>query len=126
MRVGRGYRRFLYDFLQVLTGEMPFRRIHAATLAFFVVLQGRRPEKPKDALAIGFSNSLWGFIQRCWDGDMKLRPKVGEVAMHLGEAAAKWGRLMPPHGQPGDVAPDLGEEWSGSMRHGESETLVPP
>jgi len=60
------------------------------------VLHGVRPDKPDNASAIGLSDSLWEITQRCWDGKMASRPKVGEVVTHLMEAATSWGELMPP------------------------------
>jgi len=63
-----------------------------------------RPAKPENASAIGLSDSLWDLTQRCWDGEVELRPKVGEVMAHLGEAAAGWDGLMPPFGQVESVA----------------------
>ena len=91
--------------LQVLTGETPFHDVPPSALGYFVV-RGRRPDKPENAIAIGVSDSLWGFTQRCWDGEIELRPEVGEVVMCLEEAAASWDGLMPPCPQAGDVAPD--------------------
>ena len=58
------------------------------------VVQGVRPTKPENASAIGFSDSLWSFVQRCWDGEMKLRPKIAEVVSQLGRAAADWGVVL--------------------------------
>jgi len=72
----------------VLTGEIPFRGVQQSALGYAVV-HGKRPNKPENASAIGFSDSLWDFAQRCWDGRMELRPRVGEVVMHLKEAAAR-------------------------------------
>jgi len=63
------------------------------------VLLGMRPTKPEDSSAIGLSDSLWAFAQRCWDGKAESRPRAGEVVAHLGEAAANWNYLMPPSGQ---------------------------
>ena len=80
---------------QVLTGDEPFRGLRETEMVFNVV-EGKRPTKPKNASAIGFSDSLWSFIQRCWDGDMNVRPKVAEVVAHLEEAVANWDGLMPP------------------------------
>ena len=67
---------FFYS-VQVLTGEIPFRDVQQTELGLSVV-QGLRPAKPGNALAIRFSDPLWGFVQRCWDGNVKLRPKVAE------------------------------------------------
>jgi len=115
--------RFDMCFLQVLTGETPFRGIRQSALAFHV-FRGKRPDKPDTAEAIGFSDSLWDFTQRCWDGDMKSRPEVREVVTHLKEAAADWDGLMPPHVQSKDVS-DF-EEMSDSKEHSESNLLVLP
>ena len=87
--------RFFYS-VQVLTGEIPFRGVQQTELGLSVV-QGLRPAKPGNAIAIRFSDPLWGFVQRCWDGDMKLRPKVAEVVTHLEKAAVNWDGPMPQH-----------------------------
>ena len=82
-------------FLQVLTGQTPFDGVQSSALGYHL-LQGVRPAKPYNASAIGFSDSLWEITQRCWDGKIGLRPKVGEVVTHLNEVAVSWGKLMPP------------------------------
>jgi len=64
-----------------------------------------RPSKPENASIIGFSDSLWDFTQRCWDGKVESRPKVGEVVVHLRQVASNWDRLMPPHVQAEGIAP---------------------
>jgi len=107
--VGTGH--FYAYHLQVLTGESPFCGVPQPALALFV-LRGRRPAKPVNAPAIGFSDSLWDFTQRCWDGKMGLRPKVGELVSHLGEAATGWHGLMPPRSPVEGVA-SVPEEMSG-------------
>jgi len=89
------------------------------------VLRGKRPEKPENALAIGFSDSLWGFTQRCWDGKMESRPKVGEVVTHLGEAAADWVGLMPPCAHAENFA-SCSEEETSDSEFGEFEVLSLP
>ena len=81
--------------VQVLTGEIPFRGVGQYEVVCSVVHDKKRPGKPENASAIGFSDSLWDFTQRCWDGDMRLRPEVEEVVTHLKEVAAKWDGLMP-------------------------------
>jgi len=91
---------------QVLTGEIPFRGVQLGELICSVVRDKRWPDKPKDASAIGFSDPLWSFVQRCWDGDAKLRPDVGEVVTHVWEAAVRWDGLMPPCAQAENVTPD--------------------
>jgi len=118
----RGCPSFTYIF-QVLTGKRPFRGVRMGELSFNVVM-GVRPTKPENASAIGFSDLLWGFIQRCWDGDLKLRPKVGEVVTQLERAAADWDGVMPSEAE--NVI-SASEELmsSGSMIHREFETFIP-
>jgi hypothetical protein len=111
--------------VQVLTGEVPFRGLRGAEV-MFSILGGGRPEKPVNASAIGFSDPVWDLAQRCWDGDMNIRPKVAEVVKRLGEAAASWDRLMPPCVTTENVAPDSGDPMSESMEHCESDILIPP
>ena len=120
----RRYWLFYGRFLQILTGEVPFRGVQLAALGYFV-LGGKRPDKPENASAVGFSDALWGFTQRCWDGDMELRPKAGEVVTHLGEAVASWDGLMPPCSQVEAVASGP-EETSDSKKYGEFRVLVLP
>jgi hypothetical protein len=80
---------------QVLAGEIPFRGVRQMELGYSVV-EGLRPTKPENAPAIGFSDGLWDFVQRCWQGNMKFRPKVAEVVTRLGQTARDWNGLMPP------------------------------
>ena len=90
----RDHSLFTYIF-QVLTGRLPFPGLGMAEIAMNVVRRAR-PIKPENASAIGLSDSLWSFVQRCWDGEMELRPKVVEVLSQLERAAADWDRVMPP------------------------------
>lgn len=55
---------------------------------------------------------------------MKLRPKVAEVVMHLGRAAADWNGLMPPCPQTDFEEPK--ESTSNSIEHCESQILILP
>ena len=111
----RSYLSFTYT-TQVLTGEIPWRGLRIAELAFKVV-EGVRPAKPENASKIGFSDLLWDFVGRCWDGIMELRPKIGEVVAELERAAADWNRVMPPCVQAENVASVSKEPMSGSMEH---------
>ena len=83
------------------------------------MVEGRRPVKPENASSIGFSDLLWGFVQRCWVSEMESRPPVAEVVMQLREAAANWVGLMPPSVQAKNVVSDSKEEMSDSMKHSE-------
>ena len=104
---------FFHYIAQVLTGEVPFRGIWQGKLVSRVV-EGQRPDKPENAPSIGFSDLLWSFVQRCWDEDSNLRPKVAEVMACLENAVANWDGLMPRH-VPKGIPSDLEE--SDSMKH---------
>lgn len=86
---------FAMTIYQVLTGEVPFNDLQEVEVIESVV-NGLRPAKPQDASSIGFFDSLWDFIQLCWDGDRTRRPTAAEVVGHLAEAATNWDTLMPP------------------------------
>ena len=111
----RGYPPFTY-ISQVLTGKPPFSGLGMAEIALNVV-QGVRPTKPENASAIGFSDSLWDFSQRCWDGEMELRPKIAEVVSQLEKAASDWDGVMPPCAQVECTASAPLDPVSDSMAH---------
>jgi len=81
------------------------------------VVQGIRPTKPWNATSIGFSDPLWGFVQRCWSGDLKLRPKVGEVVINIGREAASWDGVMPPCAPTENVASIPNEPTLNTLEH---------
>ena len=68
---------------------MPFSNLRELEVGF-AVPNGTRPQKPYDALAAGLSDSLWGFLQLCWNGDRGRRPRAAEVVAEVGSAAASW------------------------------------
>ena len=76
---------------------MPFRGVQQPGLGYSVA-RGTRPKKPKNPSTVGFSQSLWAFVQRCWNGDKQRRPKAAEVVKCLEGAAPKWrgSALKPP------------------------------
>lgn len=90
------------------------------------MIEGRRPEKPRDASSIGFSDLLWDFVQRCWDGDMKLRPRVSEVVECLGTVAADWDGSMPPCAVVETVVSDSEEKMSDTEKYCEFDILILP
>lgn len=75
-----------------------------------MVSRGERPPKPDNGPDIGFCETLWCFAERCWNAEVGLRPKVGEVVALLGEVAANWVGLMPPCPKKKSVASGQQEE----------------
>ena len=88
------------------------------------MVEGKRPDKPENASAIGFSDSLWSFTKRCWDSEMESRPKVAEVVTHLKGAAATWNGLMPPCVRAKNSPSSSQEGSQDSMQYGEFEMLI--
>jgi len=118
---GRGHRLVTY-IVQALTGEIQIRGLgHVGFI--YSAMEGLRPDKPENASAIGFSDSLWDFIRRCWGADMDLRSQVEEVVAHLGVAAADWDGVMPPC-KAKTVASNSNDLMSDTMKHGAFEKLI--
>jgi len=110
--------------IQVLTGEIPFAGLRMAEIAMNAV-NGVRPHKPEQASDIGFTDLLWEFTQRCWDGEIKLRPEIADVEAQLGKVAANWNRVMPPCAQQVKEATPISQEpVSESMAHCKFDILI--
>lgn len=101
---------------QVLTGEIPFRTVRHTELGWSVV-HGNRPARPENAQSIGFTDSLWAFVQRCWDRDMGSRPTVADVVTQIYEEARNWNRPMAPSIVVENVPSDSNGPLSNSMQH---------
>jgi hypothetical protein len=84
---------------------------------------GVRPEKPANAETIGISDSLWGLMQKCWEGDRTRRPRIQEAVTGVGDAAASWHTDMPPSGTEHQEDSNA-EEDSDELKH--SEFLLVP
>ena len=109
----RGYLSCAYT-IQVLTGGIPFQDLRSGEIAARVV-EGKRPPKPKNASGLGFCDSLWEFVERCWDGKPELRPRVTEVASRIGVAAAAWNGVMAPHAPIESIMSETPEPTSDSV-----------
>jgi hypothetical protein len=101
----------------VLTGQPPYRKVKSRELSYHVSL-GLRPEKPANAKKIGISDPLWQLIQRCWDGERTRRPQIQKVLKGVGDAAADWGKDMPPSSPEEQEESDV-EEDSDPLEHRE-------
>ena len=60
---------------KVFTGAPPFPE-DSITMATVAIVQGRRPPRPTHP---GVTGALWRMMQRCWNGDPRLRPEASEV-----------------------------------------------
>ena len=89
---------------QVLTGLRPFHHLHAYA-PIPAVLEGERPEKPREAESLGFSYQLWELVQSCWSESGPARPTAQQVFDHLSSASPSWTPRLPEH----PVRIDVGE-----------------
>ncbi|KAF9790619.1 kinase-like domain-containing protein [Thelephora terrestris] len=74
---------------EVLTGLRPFHDMHDPTF-IGPVLRGKRPEKPREAESLGFSDTIWGLVQLCWSEDIAARPTSRELLDHFSIASPSW------------------------------------
>jgi len=72
---------------QVLCGKAPYEDLASPAMVVVEVAKGTRPKKPEDAASFGFTDELWGILERCWLADGSERPTLGAVLSCLREAA---------------------------------------
>ena len=68
-----------------------------------VVIDGLRPEKPLQARSLGFSDTLWEFVQLCWSESSSIRPTASQLLDGLSTAALSWN---PPSTYPIEIKTD--------------------
>ena len=74
----------------MLTGTPPFAGRGGTELACVVVLEDERPPRPRDSEKLGFTDKVWGSLQRCWEKEPSARPTVDAVSACLKQAAETW------------------------------------
>ena len=74
----------------MLTGTSPFARRGKTELACKVVLEDERPPRPRDSEKLGFTDKVWGSLERCWEKKPSARPTVDAVSACLKQAAETW------------------------------------
>ena len=77
---------------QVLCGNPPYWDIANKGAVIHAITEGVRPEKPEEAEGLGFTEGLWGVVQRCWLVDPSARPDVRKILSHLNHATWSWER----------------------------------
>lgn len=76
------------DHYQVLCDKPPFWDHEGHTTE--VIIRGMRPKKPAEASALGFTDSLWRTVERCWMHDPEMRPDMRWLIRDLTQAALVW------------------------------------
>ena len=61
-------------------------------MVILAILRGVRPKKPRAAGGLGFTDGLWGIVERSWVVDTIARPDVKTMLHHLTHAASAWNR----------------------------------
>ena len=74
----------------MLTGTAPFARRGKTELVCQVVFENERPPRPRDSEKLGFTDKVWGSLQRCWEKEPSARPKIDAVSACLKHAAETW------------------------------------
>ncbi|KAF9648301.1 kinase-like protein, partial [Thelephora ganbajun] len=64
---------------EVLTGAPPFANRQKPEVAFDVVLEGKRPPRPKNSESLGITNDIWDLLELCWAKNVSSRPAVNHV-----------------------------------------------
>jgi len=73
-----------------LCGHHPFIEIQSDIVAVNEIMEGVRPKKPEEAKRLGFSDELWGSVERSWLEDRNARPGVEDIISCLTDAVASW------------------------------------
>ena len=71
---------------EVITGSHPFEH-HRVVALPALTMQGSRPPRPEDPVAVGFGQGMWEFVEKCWDKNPQLRPSATEALDHFRRAA---------------------------------------
>ncbi|KAF9647923.1 kinase-like protein, partial [Thelephora ganbajun] len=75
---------------EVLYGSTPFGDFANSAMIVVEITKGTRPGKPKDAASLGFTDGLWGTLERCWSAGRDARPTLEAVLSRLSEVASSW------------------------------------
>jgi len=79
---------------EVLCGHVPYHGIQRETAVMQAIFDGHRPKRPKDAMDLGFTESLWETVEKCWLEDRSARPDVKYILSHLRGASRPTGRWV--------------------------------
>ena len=109
---------------EVLSGQVPFSH-HEADTAIVEVCMGGRPERPRGAEEILFTDVIWGVLERCWKPRREDRPSIKGVLQVLDEASRSWTPLSPLEGPPG-IDPPVWSHSDPSTEENTGEDGVPP
>lgn len=76
-------------------GTPPFAGRKKREVTCKVVLEGERPQRPRDSEKLGFTDRVWEVLQGCWEKEPSARPSIDNVAACLKHAAETWAVDVP-------------------------------
>ena len=115
---------------QVLAHKRPFSPVlHYGVLG--LVLAGKRPSRPTNHDILGLSEDVWLLMEKCWDLDPSIRPRVTDILVQFERASDDWvsptseaiahlglGLLTGQHPPKTESADTMSETASGSIGSG--------
>ncbi|TDL24594.1 kinase-like protein [Rickenella mellea] len=70
--------------LELMTGRPPFSETRNDAAVMMAIAKGQIPQRPlENALERGLDDTLWAWMQQCWNFDPALRPKVVQLVEHF-------------------------------------------
>ena len=69
--------------VEVFTGKVPFYQESNSLKAGLKILDGDRPERPRDAGGVELTDGMWGLLCRCWSANPASRPTMKKVVQGL-------------------------------------------
>ena len=69
---------------QAFTGRRPFSEFTAPVITSMII-DGKRPARPRGAEKLGLTDSVWDMTVRCWRQDPAHRPTMAKVVRLLRE-----------------------------------------
>ncbi|KAJ7191543.1 kinase-like domain-containing protein [Mycena pura] len=70
---------------EILTGMFPFYEFANDLKIMFAVSAGKRPSRSVSCSGTIALDALWELLQRCWDGQVKVRPTAAKIVEQLVE-----------------------------------------
>ena len=103
--------------LEVLSGQIPFKRDRHDYTVMREILEGEHPERPQEAEGVWFTDDLWGMLEWCWSRQPEDRPTVEAIFSRLDETSTAWRPLS--HRVDGNAETDAcRNDWSGFTASG--------
>jgi len=81
--------------IEVFTGQVPFHKLIESAVILRIV-KGKRPLRPEGSRGLGFSDDVWGMVERCWHQEPGQRPKISEVQACFRNAVVAYDAMQTP------------------------------